>query len=149
MVFVLCVYWSKTFPAVIYTCFYFLASKLLEKDLVLYFFTFISPDLITYVEKSIWYLLVNLACAYSFIWILQLQCRLRGKLDSNGCVGAFLEERVNMGVNFILSAEVSIKLYTCAVFLHDIRSFESHNHPNGLHRLITQRKTTSSGLAWQ
>lgn len=35
-----------------------------------------------------------------------LQCRLRGKLDSNGVVGAFLEERLNMGVNMILSAEV-------------------------------------------
>ncbi|CAN6443115.1 unnamed protein product [Victoria cruziana] len=34
------------------------------------------------------------------------QCRLRGKLDSNGCVAAFLEERLNMGVNFILSAEI-------------------------------------------
>ncbi|THU68215.1 hypothetical protein C4D60_Mb08t01560 [Musa balbisiana] len=33
-------------------------------------------------------------------------CRLRGKLDSNGVVAAFLEERLNMGVNFILSAEV-------------------------------------------
>lgn len=36
-----------------------------------------------------------------------VQCRLRGKLDSNGVVAAFLEERLNMGVNFILSAEVS------------------------------------------
>ncbi|XP_068658591.1 mitochondrial import receptor subunit TOM40-1-like [Aristolochia californica] len=34
------------------------------------------------------------------------QCRLRGKLDSNGVVAAFLEERLNMGVNFILSAEI-------------------------------------------
>ncbi|KAG7029071.1 Mitochondrial import receptor subunit TOM40-1 [Cucurbita argyrosperma subsp. argyrosperma] len=34
------------------------------------------------------------------------QCRLRGKIDSNGCVAAFLEERLNMGVNFILSAEI-------------------------------------------
>nr|CAD1829059.1 unnamed protein product [Ananas comosus var. bracteatus] len=30
-----------------------------------------------------------------------------GKIDSNGVVAAFLEERLNMGVNFILSAEVS------------------------------------------
>lgn len=37
-----------------------------------------------------------------------LQCRLRGKVDSNGCVAAFLEERLNMGLNFILSAEVRI-----------------------------------------
>lgn len=34
------------------------------------------------------------------------QCRLRGKIDSNGCVAALLEERLNMGVNFILSAEI-------------------------------------------
>ncbi|KAL6009705.1 hypothetical protein ACLOJK_000134 [Asimina triloba] len=33
------------------------------------------------------------------------QCRLRGKLDSNGCVGALLEERLNMGITFLLSAE--------------------------------------------
>lgn len=37
-----------------------------------------------------------------------LQCRLRGKVDSNGVVAAFLEERLNMGLNFILSAEVRI-----------------------------------------
>ncbi|KAL5994923.1 hypothetical protein ACLOJK_024980 [Asimina triloba] len=47
-------------------------------------------------------------------------CRLRGKLDSNGCVAAFLEERLNMGVNFILSAESNFsepsKLYTGPCF---------------------------------
>jgi mitochondrial import receptor subunit TOM40 len=37
-----------------------------------------------------------------------LQCRLRGKIDSNGVVAAYLEERLNMGVNFLLSAEVSM-----------------------------------------
>lgn len=34
------------------------------------------------------------------------QCRLRGRIDSNGCVAAYLEERMNLGVNFILSAEI-------------------------------------------
>jgi mitochondrial import receptor subunit TOM40 len=34
------------------------------------------------------------------------QCRLRGKIDSNGVVAAYLEERLNVGVNFLLSAEV-------------------------------------------
>lgn len=34
---------------------------------------------------------------------------LRGKIDSKGCVAAFLEERLNMGLNFILSAEVDHK----------------------------------------
>uniref|UniRef100_A0A0E0KD55 Mitochondrial import receptor subunit TOM40-1 n=1 Tax=Oryza punctata TaxID=4537 RepID=A0A0E0KD55_ORYPU len=33
-------------------------------------------------------------------------CRLRGKIDSNGVVAAYLEERLNMGVNFLLSAEI-------------------------------------------
>lgn len=34
------------------------------------------------------------------------QCRLRGRVDTEGKVGAFLEERINAGVNFILSAEL-------------------------------------------
>ncbi|EOX99041.1 hypothetical protein QUC31_014847 [Theobroma cacao] len=34
------------------------------------------------------------------------QCRLRGKIDSNGCTAAYLEERLNMGLNFVLSAEI-------------------------------------------
>lgn len=34
------------------------------------------------------------------------QCRLRGRMDSNGCVAAYLEERLNFGVNFVLSAEI-------------------------------------------
>ncbi|KAJ7519975.1 hypothetical protein O6H91_20G062000 [Diphasiastrum complanatum] len=34
------------------------------------------------------------------------QCRLRGRIDTNGCVAAFLEERLNVGVNFLLSAEI-------------------------------------------
>ncbi|EPS59327.1 hypothetical protein M569_15481, partial [Genlisea aurea] len=34
------------------------------------------------------------------------QCRLRGKLDSNGVVAGFLEERLNMGLNLLLSAEI-------------------------------------------
>ncbi|XWS68433.1 hypothetical protein CRYUN_Cryun04dG0089300 [Craigia yunnanensis] len=29
-----------------------------------------------------------------------------GKIDSNGCTAAYLEERLNMGLNFILSAEI-------------------------------------------
>ncbi|KAK9841571.1 hypothetical protein WJX74_008102 [Apatococcus lobatus] len=34
------------------------------------------------------------------------QCRLRGKVDTDGKVGALLEERINIGVNFVLSAEI-------------------------------------------
>ncbi|CAL5333890.1 unnamed protein product [Camellia sinensis] len=37
---------------------------------------------------------------------VECSCRLRGKIDSNGCTSAFLEERLNMGLNFILSAEI-------------------------------------------
>lgn len=42
-----------------------------------------------------------------FVLLNLSQCRLRGKIDSNGVVAAYLEERLNMGVNFLLSAEVS------------------------------------------
>ncbi|EFJ15593.1 hypothetical protein SELMODRAFT_403082 [Selaginella moellendorffii] len=34
------------------------------------------------------------------------QSRVRGRLDTNGCVAAFLEERLNVGVTFLLSAEI-------------------------------------------
>jgi len=34
------------------------------------------------------------------------QCKIQGKLDSNGTIGAFLVERLNLGLNFILSAEI-------------------------------------------
>eukprot|EP00249_Psilotum_nudum_P019260 c27169_g3_i4 orf=391-1389(+) len=34
------------------------------------------------------------------------QCRLRGRIDTNGCIAAYLEERINVGVNFVLSAEI-------------------------------------------
>ncbi|KAK6925396.1 Eukaryotic porin/Tom40 [Dillenia turbinata] len=44
--------------------------------------------------------------ALSYVQKVSEKCRLRGKIDSNGCVTAFLEERLNMGLNFILSAEV-------------------------------------------
>ncbi|XP_020267207.1 mitochondrial import receptor subunit TOM40-1-like [Asparagus officinalis] len=47
----------------------------------------------------------DVTSSFGYDYILR-QCRLRGKVDSNGCIAAFLEERLNMGVNFILSAEV-------------------------------------------
>jgi hypothetical protein len=40
-----------------------------------------------------------------------LQCRLRGKLDTNGVVSALLEERLAPGLTFLLSAEVSLRHY--------------------------------------
>mmetsp|Transcript_108 Transcript_108/g.309 ORF Transcript_108/g.309 Transcript_108/m.309 type:complete len:318 (-) Transcript_108:79-1032(-) len=33
-------------------------------------------------------------------------CRLRGRIDSGGSVAAYLEERLNVGINLVLSAEV-------------------------------------------
>ncbi|CAA7390666.1 unnamed protein product [Spirodela intermedia] len=47
----------------------------------------------------------DVTATFGYDYILR-QCRLRGKIDSNGCVAAFLEERLNMGVNFVLSAEI-------------------------------------------
>ncbi|KAK1316044.1 Mitochondrial import receptor subunit TOM40-1 [Acorus calamus] len=47
----------------------------------------------------------DVTASFGYDYLLR-QCRLRGKIDSNGCVGAFLEERLNMGFNFILSAEI-------------------------------------------
>ncbi|XP_021761841.1 mitochondrial import receptor subunit TOM40-1-like [Chenopodium quinoa] len=37
------------------------------------------------------------------------QARVRGKIDSNGCVTGFLEERLNLGLTFLLSAELDHK----------------------------------------
>jgi len=45
------------------------------------------------------------SASFGYDYILR-QCRLRGRIDSNGAVAAYLEERLNVGVNFILSAEV-------------------------------------------
>lgn len=51
------------------------------------------------------YMSNDVTASFGYDYILR-QCRLRGKIDSNGCVAAYLEERLNMGLNFILSAEV-------------------------------------------
>ncbi|XP_010943679.1 mitochondrial import receptor subunit TOM40-1 [Elaeis guineensis] len=47
----------------------------------------------------------DVTSSFGYDYILR-QCRLRGKIDSAGCVAAYLEERLNMGINFILSAEI-------------------------------------------
>ncbi|MCO5560288.1 hypothetical protein L7F22_013900 [Adiantum nelumboides] len=44
-------------------------------------------------------------CTLGYDYLFR-HCRLRGRLDSNGCAAAYLEERMNLGVNFILSAEI-------------------------------------------
>uniref|UniRef100_A0A1D1Y154 Mitochondrial import receptor subunit TOM40 1 n=1 Tax=Anthurium amnicola TaxID=1678845 RepID=A0A1D1Y154_9ARAE len=51
------------------------------------------------------YMAKDITASFGYDYILR-QCRLRGKIDSNGCVSAFLEERLSMGLNFILSAEI-------------------------------------------
>lgn len=51
------------------------------------------------------YLSKDVTASVGYDYILR-QCRLRGKIDSNGCTGAYLEERLNMGLNLILSAEI-------------------------------------------
>ncbi|KAG6433509.1 hypothetical protein SASPL_105123 [Salvia splendens] len=52
------------------------------------------------------YMSGDVTSSVGYDYILR-QCRLRGKIDSNGSVSAFLEERLNMGLNFLLSAEVN------------------------------------------
>ncbi|KAK9053717.1 hypothetical protein SSX86_024791 [Deinandra increscens subsp. villosa] len=54
------------------------------------------------------YMSRDVTASFGYDYILR-QCRLRGKIDSNGCTSAFLEERLNMGLNFILSAEIDHK----------------------------------------
>ncbi|KAG4208990.1 hypothetical protein ERO13_A03G167500v2 [Gossypium hirsutum] len=51
------------------------------------------------------YMSRDVTASVGYDYILR-QCRLRGKIDSNGCTTSYLEERLNMGLNFILSAEI-------------------------------------------
>lgn len=53
---------------------------------------------------SVGTLLPQATASVGYDYILR-QCRLRGRVDSNGAVAAYLEERLNVGVNFVLSAE--------------------------------------------
>ncbi|KAK4608766.1 hypothetical protein RGQ29_002240 [Quercus rubra] len=54
------------------------------------------------------YMSRDVTASVGYDYILR-QCRLRWKIDSNGCTSAFLEERLQMGLNFILSAEIDHK----------------------------------------
>ena len=46
----------------------------------------------------------------------KMQCRLRGKVDTNGAVSALLEERLAEGISLLLSAEVSLHyLFPCSI----------------------------------
>ncbi|XP_006644056.1 mitochondrial import receptor subunit TOM40-1-like [Oryza brachyantha] len=47
----------------------------------------------------------DVTASFGYDYMLR-QCRLRGKIDTNGVVSALLEERLVTGVNFVLSAEL-------------------------------------------
>ncbi|KAM1084960.1 hypothetical protein ACFX13_010965 [Malus domestica] len=49
---------------------------------------------------------VTASVGYDYVF---RQSRVRGKIDSNGCTAAYLEERLNTGLKFILSAEIDHK----------------------------------------
>ncbi|KAF8068474.1 hypothetical protein N665_1149s0011 [Sinapis alba] len=50
----------------------------------------------------------DVVASVGYDYILR-QSRVRGKVDSNGVTSALLEERLSMGLNFLLSAEVDHK----------------------------------------
>ncbi|KAM7261603.1 hypothetical protein ACFE04_020680 [Oxalis oulophora] len=54
------------------------------------------------------YMTRDVTASMGYDYILR-QSRIRGKIDSNGCTAAYLEERLNMGLNFLLSAEIDHK----------------------------------------
>ncbi|XP_071698508.1 mitochondrial import receptor subunit TOM40-1-like [Rutidosis leptorrhynchoides] len=54
------------------------------------------------------YMSRDVTASFGYDYILR-QCRLRGKIDSNGCTSAFLEESLSLGLRFILSAEIDHK----------------------------------------
>jgi mitochondrial import receptor subunit TOM40 len=47
----------------------------------------------------------NATASVGYDYILR-QCRIRGRIDNHGVVSTYLEERLNVGLNLILSAEV-------------------------------------------
>ncbi|XP_061992130.1 mitochondrial import receptor subunit TOM40-1-like [Rosa rugosa] len=51
------------------------------------------------------YMSSDVTASFGYDYIFR-QSRIRGKIDTNGCTAAFLEERLTMGLNFILSAEI-------------------------------------------
>ncbi|KAI7755316.1 hypothetical protein M8C21_030162 [Ambrosia artemisiifolia] len=50
----------------------------------------------------------DVIASFGYDYILR-QCRVRGKIDSNGCTSAFVEESLNEGLKFVLSAELDHK----------------------------------------
>ncbi|XP_075654793.1 mitochondrial import receptor subunit TOM40-1-like [Castanea sativa] len=69
------------------------------------------------------YMSKDVTTSVGYDYILR-QCRLRGKIDSNGCTSAFLEERLQMGLNFILSAKSEISEVFESEILSDFEFWE-------------------------
>ena len=71
------------------------------------------------------------SCGYDY---MLRNCRLRGRVDSNGSVAAFLEERLNVGVNFVLSAEIDHAKkdykFGCAAERALLWDFSTHASPS-------------------
>jgi len=63
-------------------------------------------DKITLATDFLWHWAAREATATVGYDCILRQCRLRGKVDTNGVVSAYVEERFSPGINFVLSAEL-------------------------------------------
>lgn len=61
---------------------------------------------VTLASDFLWHWATREATATMGYDCMLRQCRLRGKIDTNGVVSALLEERFSPGINFVLSAEM-------------------------------------------
>lgn len=51
--------------------------------------------------------ILQLDLGYTLMFIFCLQYRIRGRIDTNLCTAAYLEEKISAGLTLVLSAEVS------------------------------------------
>ncbi|KXZ56173.1 hypothetical protein GPECTOR_1g149 [Gonium pectorale] len=63
-------------------------------------------DKVTLAADFLWHIASRDATATIGYDVSLRQCRLRGKVDTNGVVTALLEERFSPGINFVLSSEM-------------------------------------------
>jgi mitochondrial import receptor subunit TOM40 len=63
-------------------------------------------DKITLASDFLWHMGSKEATATVGFDCMLRQCRLRGKIDTNGLISTYIEERFAPGINFLLSAEV-------------------------------------------
>ncbi|KAF5834850.1 40 kDa translocon at mitochondrial outer envelope membrane [Dunaliella salina] len=63
-------------------------------------------DKVTLATDLLWHWGTRDACATVGYDAILRQCRLRGKIDTNGVATAYLEERFSPGINFVMSAEL-------------------------------------------